>query len=87
MPLWWYSLDFLRRSVIKDLLTQSEWVYYWKVIYKSIRQNNYKGVWLIAKATNITTQIKNFKKGHTPSIITVNIAVYLKENGNKKNKK
>ncbi len=43
--------------------------------------------WLIANATNITNQIKKLKKGHTPSITTVNITVYLKENGNKKKKK
>jgi hypothetical protein len=28
--------------------------------------------------------IKNLKKSHTPSITTVTITVYLKENGNKK---
>jgi hypothetical protein len=32
----------------------------------------------------LTLQLK-LKKGHTPSITTVIITVYLKENGNKKN--
>ncbi len=35
----------------------------------------------------LTLQLKlKIKKGHTPSITTVTITVYLKENGNKKNK-
>ncbi len=33
----------------------------------------------------LTLQLKlKIKKGHTPSITTVTITVYLKENGNKK---
>jgi len=36
----------------------------------------------------LTLQLKlRIKKGHTPSITTVTITVYLKENGNKKNEK
>ncbi len=36
----------------------------------------------------LTLQLKlKIKKGHTPSIITVTITVYLKENGNKKMRK
>ncbi len=52
--------------------------------HASLFWHTFKWLRMMANATNITTQIKNLKKAFNPSITTVTITVYLKENGNKK---